>query len=163
MTTNKDINAKLNKSVNQKQWRIDNPERVRMLHKRWIENNKERDTEIRRKRHHAARITAKGISMILYRTAKKRAIRKKIDFLLTREWIEDKITKGKCEMTGLDFCLNITGSPLKPSLDRTDTNGGYTIENVKVVVWIYNMAKFNFTHNDVLIMAKALTNCAHKP
>ena len=78
---------------------------------------------------------------------------------LTPEWIAEKLTAGFCEVTGLAFVL--TGeprNPWSPSLDRIDSSVGYTLENTRVVVWIYNAAKNVFSDADVLLMAQAVVN-----
>lgn len=81
------------------------------------------------------------------------------DTTLTVEWLVERIKAGTCEVTGLPFKLNVQGSgrnPYTPSVDRVDPTKGYHPENCKVVVWIYSAAKMNWTHEDVLILAKAL-------
>lgn len=49
---------------------------------------------------------------------------------------------GRCELTGLPF--NMTASPLRawnsPSIDRIDPKLGYTIDNVRFIVWALNSA-----------------------
>jgi hypothetical protein len=49
-------------------------------------------------------------------------------------------------------------NPWSPSLDRIDPKIGYTLENTRVVVWIYNTAKNVFHDEDVMLMAQALIN-----
>jgi hypothetical protein len=47
--------------------------------------------------------------------------------------------------------------PLSPSLDRIDPRFGYVAGNVHVVVWVYNRAKGDGTHEDVLMLMEALS------
>jgi hypothetical protein len=47
------------------------------------------------------------------------------------------------------------------SIDKIDPKKGYTLENSRVVVWIYNAAKNIFTDEDVMRMANALVNSDH--
>ena len=82
---------------------------------------------------------------------------------LTKEWIIQRLTNGFCEVTGLPFVLDANANtsssnmkPFSPSVDRKDSNLGYTKENSQLVVWIYNTAKNSFTHEDVLVLAEAL-------
>lgn len=80
------------------------------------------------------------------------------------EWVEEHITPGTCEVSGIpfDFTPDGRGTGYKnsfgPSLDRTDSRLGYTQDNTKIVVWAYNGAKGTGTHEDVLRLAKALCN-----
>jgi hypothetical protein len=90
----------------------------------------------------------------LLQEAKKRA-----EVTITLDWLADKISTGVCEVTGLPFDLTGHGYPpncFAPSIDRVDPAKGYTPENVKVVVWVYNRAKGPNTHEDVVYFCKAL-------
>lgn len=79
------------------------------------------------------------------------------------EWIEKKILAGFCEATGIPFDLETRRSkihasnPWVPSLDRIDSSKPYIKENVQVVVYMYNVCKGEFTHDDVVKFAKMLT------
>jgi len=78
---------------------------------------------------------------------------------LTVEWILEKLQNGTCEVTGLPFTYSLNSrNPWSPSLDRIDPNIGYTLDNTRVVLWIYNTSKNVFTDADVLLMAQALVN-----
>lgn len=41
-------------------------------------------------------------------------------------------------------------------MDRKVPQKGYTPENVQMVVWIYNAAKWTGTHEDVMVLVRAL-------
>ena len=95
--------------------------------------------------------------------SRKRAAKKDIPNDLTREWLSERLERGVCEATGLPLQLDggrLNGGyrPLTPSLDRTDSTKGYTMDNVKVVCWMYNAAKGTGSHEDVMKLAEALTN-----
>ena len=78
---------------------------------------------------------------------------------LTPEWILEKLSKGVCEITGLPFTYGTQArNPWSPSLDRIDPEKGYTLENTRVVVWIYNACKNVFSDEDVLLMCQAVIN-----
>jgi len=93
---------------------------------------------------------------VLYYNAKGRAARKGIPFSLSKDDLEKRLGGGKCEVSGLPF--GPVGSPWAPSLARVDPSGGYTPENTKIVVWIYNAAKLDFSHEDVMKLAGALVH-----
>lgn len=92
--------------------------------------------------------------------ARARAARMGIEFDLTREWLEHKLANGVCEASGLPLDLAAAGEsrihPWGPSIDRIDCRQGYTQANCQVVVWIYNLAKSDFRHEDVMRLASAL-------
>lgn len=99
---------------------------------------------------------------LLVRAAKTRAQAKGLPFLLDAHEIIRKIQAGRCEVTGIPFFLkhhtekSTFKHPFSPSLDRIDPRKGYTADNVHVVVWIYNAAKGEGVHEDVLNLARAL-------
>ena len=88
---------------------------------------------------------------------KRRAREAKVDFDLSLEWFEQRLRRGVCEATGLPFVDSDKHmAPFKPSVDRTDPNGGYTEDNCKMVIWMYNAGKGDNSHKDVMTMARAL-------
>ena len=94
---------------------------------------------------------------------KQRAAKKGIDHDITNEWLLERLERGVCEVTGIPFTFTtgeIKGGhrSFTPSLDRTDPTKGYTKDNTKVVVWIYNGAKGVGTHEDVMKLVEALAN-----
>ena len=94
-----------------------------------------------------------------------RAGRAGFEFDLTREWIEQRLDAGVCEVSGLGLELGrdpkMRFVPFGPSVDRIDSSRGYTQDNCRVVVWIYNMAKSEWDDETVLKFAKALV--ANRP
>lgn len=72
------------------------------------------------------------------------------------EWIEQKILAGACEVTGIQFDLDgrrggiHAANPWVPSIDRIDSSQPYLKENVQIVVYMYNVCKSEFTHEDVV-------------
>ena len=88
---------------------------------------------------------------------RRRARSKNIEFDLDFEWFRERIDRGVCEVTSLIFVDSEKPmAPFKPSVDRTDPNGGYTKDNCKMVIWMYNSCKGGNSHKDVMTMARAL-------
>ncbi len=171
-----------------KQWRRNNKERKNEYQKAWREKKKQymvdwqrnfraknkKICEEYRKRSLLKAKTERPIEFIarrLFFGSKSRAKAKKMAFDLTQEWIVEKIKSGKCSVTNIPFYINPIKddnksgpvSAFAPSLDRINTNRGYTKKNTQVVIWIYNSAKSSFTHNEVMVLAEALnkTNSAN--
>ena len=80
---------------------------------------------------------------------------------ITKEWVNEKIAKGFCEITGLAFDLNSSDdfsvNPYAPSLDRIDnSNPDYSPENTRVVLASVNLAINQFGLDIMLPVFKAL-------
>lgn len=105
----------------------------------------------------------KGFTSRVIARIKNRSRAKGIKFDLDTEWYRDKLSHGVCEVSGIKFDYNyessINGTPLpfSPTIDRINPSLGYTKENCRVVVWIYNVCKQTYTDEDVMKLAKSLT------
>lgn len=82
----------------------------------------------------------------LYRTAKNRAAWRKVPFELTKEQFEELIIAagGKCAVSGIPFDFdpprNGFRRPFAPSLDRINSDLGYTKDNCRLVCVAVNYA-----------------------
>lgn len=75
---------------------------------------------------------------------RRRAEKKGLEYNLDPEWFKEKC-KDVCEITGLPFSVEAPReknkrNPLSPSIDRIDTNKGYTKDNCRVILWAVNRA-----------------------
>lgn len=81
----------------------------------------------------------------------------------TVEEIQEKLS-GCCEVTGIPFehkrstSDNHMGNPYVASPDRIDSSKGYTKENTRWVVWIFNAMCGNFTDEQVKHFIEHLRN-----
>jgi len=81
------------------------------------------------------------------------------EFDLDREWVDEKLSTGRCEVTGICFEFSdqdYQANFFMPSIDRIDSSKGYTKKNSRLVVWGYNRAKGEHTDNEVLMLAYAV-------
>jgi hypothetical protein len=92
----------------------------------------------------------------MLKEAKSRARKRGLPFNLTRKWLSNAIDDGVCQATGLPFVFNVPRHPFMPTLDQVRPSGGYVFGNVRVVAFVYNLAKNSFTDDTVLQMAHAL-------
>jgi len=95
----------------------------------------------------------------LWNGARDRARRRDIEFTVPRAFVERALVIGRCQVTNLQFDLALKSKrcgALSPSLDRIDQQKGYTEDNTQVVCWIYNRAKGDGTHEDVMMLMEAL-------
>ena len=85
---------------------------------------------------------------------------KKEGYLEPVEWtakaVEERILPGLCEVTKYPFRFGTSKrgpkhkNPFSPSPDRVDPSVGYTLDNTRFVVFIYNAMRNNFDEVDVL-------------
>jgi len=81
---------------------------------------------------------------------KQRADRKKISFNLTTAWYTEKSKQTYCEETGLQFkTYKGRRHPFGPSIHRDNNDKGYTEDNCKLVANIFNIAKADFTREEL--------------
>ena len=102
--------------------------------------------------------TLTGRVAALLRDARKRAKNKGQLFQLTKDFVYSAVEKGVCAKTGIPFAL-VSGMgrhPFGPSVDKINPEFPYSDYNVQVVCNVYQLAKNEFTDEDVLTMAKAL-------
>lgn len=95
----------------------------------------------------------------LYQAANTRAKTKGINFNLTKEWIECKLKRKYCEITGIKFKMKYKldePNPYAPSIDQIDPSAGYTVDNCRIVIIAYNKFKSNYSDDDCFIISKAL-------
>ena len=93
--------------------------------------------------------------------ARSRAKKSKLEFDLSREWVVNELNRGTCAVTGIPFDLNVGhGSDVHnkyaPTIDRINPGRGYTKDNCQVVIYAYNTAKGQWSHEDVMTMARTL-------
>lgn len=128
-----------------RKWRLENPERHRLNRELYKENNP---------------------AQYLWSRAKGRAVGKGLEFTLTKAWVQERLTAGKCEATGLPFDLDLgtaaEPNPWSPTIDRRDSKLGYSPDNCRMVVWVYNSAKNCWGDDVVLEMAEALVERANE-
>ena len=104
--------------------------------------------------------------------AKKRAKRYNREFDLDLEYLKElwDFQNGKCAVTGLDLIIKcffkkqhkIAKSPYQTSLDRIDNSKGYVKGNVRYVCYMFNIARNDFTDQQVLDFCFKVTNGFHQ-
>jgi hypothetical protein len=94
--------------------------------------------------------TIPGRALLMRNRCKVRGKRDNIHFNLSKQVLIDKLTNGKCEITGIDlFIGELTLHPYAPSIDRINSEFGYTDDNIRVVCMIYNFCKNEFSEEQV--------------
>lgn len=109
------------------------------------------------------RRTPKGMAAEVYRRTKERSRETGKPFNLTKEWIFKRLNDLNwcCQITGVPFYRN--GAPgLKSiyslSVDRIDSNYGYTIDNVQFVINWVNIAKQRLSNDEFYNLCLCVVN-----
>jgi len=94
---------------------------------------------------------------LLYNAAKGRAQQKGLAFTLSEKRVAQAIAAGTCEATGIPFEIHgARRSAFSPSLDRKDSDEGYTDTNTWVVCWAFNAGKSVGSLADFVFLAEAV-------
>ena len=149
---------KVKRSVSNKEWRLANPEKLK------IYQEKQRQklaaglfsrTEYQKEWYE----TNHGRAMVLLSTSRRRAKKNGWGFDLDIDWLMPKLLTGLCEVTGVSLSTTRRGDSLKnpwaPSIDRKNSNGGYTKENCQLTCCMFNLAKSDFDEGLVEVMARS--------
>lgn len=109
----------------------------------------------------------KNRAQYLYWRTKRACKDKDLPFNLTREWIQERLDGGVCEMSGLPFDmgsdLSFKRNQATPSIDRINPHGGYTIDNCRMILWFLNRAMSNLGDEySLMVFEKVLEKRAHE-
>lgn len=102
-------------------------------------------------------LTPRGRADRLWRGAVKSKQRYIEGSTLTFEHVLKGVERGTCEVTGISFDLkspiNTQYNPFAPSLDRINPKLPYTDENVRVVIWQFNLMKGEISDAQLYLIA----------
>lgn len=162
-------NCKSCTNLDSKKWRSlkKNKKKTNYWAQRWQSRNMEKVKEWRRKNSFSHRNNfhrkAKDIYWNMMEKSKKRGF-SQVEF--TKEEIENIITNGKCEITGINFKFSqgkrYSKSPWTPTPDRIDNKLGYSRKNTQWVCYIYNTMKSDFNIEDILNFIEIIYKNRHK-
>ena len=96
---------------------------------------------------------------VVWKRAKDRAKKRGLDFSITKDFVVSCLATGHCAATNLPFDMVFCEekiNPLTPSLDRINPMLGYTVNNTRMVCWIFNRAKGDGSDEDVHMLMEAL-------
>jgi hypothetical protein len=97
----------------------------------------------------------------LWDAAKLRAKKKNLHLTITKEWIEEKLRAGVCEVSGLPFDMTESWretrrSPFAPSVDQIHPGLGYVENNCRMVLTCVNLALCDWGLELYLHIARAV-------
>lgn len=126
----------------------------RSCENKWVRTTKPWNSDAKRTYQRHVYQTRRGMRLVC--DAKLRAKKKNLPFSIDWRDIQTRIERGLCEVTGLPFDLNARKTWNAPSLDQIVPGGGYTPENVRVVLYAVNVMASNWGLEMILKMAAAI-------
>ena len=139
-------------------WKKKNTAKTKALNKAWDKKNPDKKRAYSTAKHKRWKLTRPA--EFWYNKTKHRATRSGLKFDLTVGFLAKLFESGRCSVTGIPFNHDPIGSsrtsPWAPSVDQIVAGKGYTKKNVRVVCWIYNLAKHEWDDETVGIMVKAM-------
>jgi hypothetical protein len=96
--------------------------------------------------------TPRGRLFSILKRAKTRAKKNNLEFDIDLNWLMEQFEKqdGRCKLTKIKFIFEHNPNfenlsmPFSPSLDRIDSNKGYTKDNVRIICTIVNLGINHF-------------------
>lgn len=129
-----------------------NREKYLQKGKEYRENNKEKCKEAGLKWYRKTKV--ENAASYLYKYAKARAVKKGLEFTITKEDV--KIPEF-CPMLGYRLVVGGTGNNKhSPSIDRIDSNKGYTPDNIQIVSRLYNSMKWDSSREELIHFCKSV-------
>lgn len=104
---------------------------------------------------------AKRLVKRMYQGMKDRAAKKGLPFSITLDQLKQKLldSQGLCAVSGarLDIYSKVYGQrvgPWHPSVDRIDSNQGYTYKNCRIVCYLANLAMSQYGEVHLIELAR---------
>ena len=97
--------------------------------------------------------------------SRKRSVKQGVPFTICNGWLDSQLKEqgNRCAITGLKFRVDRDKhAPFAPSVDRIKGSLGYTPENCRIVCYIANCARNQFTDDDLLTMACGIVTEAER-
>ncbi len=154
--------SKEDRNENCRKWRALNPEKVKAAQKKIDDKRKDcpKRKASRRLQYKKRETSTSGRAYTLWRTSKYRAKKNGIKYDLDRDWFEQKLIIGRCEVSGVKFDMKQTEgryhNPRSPSIDKINPKKGYVKSNCQVVLHAVNQAKGVMTMKEFKEMTKLI-------
>ena len=108
----------------------------------------------------------KGIRISWFNKFKVSAEYRGLEFNITMDDVAELIEKQifKCALSGWDISFPETGVPQKcdASIDRVDSNKGYSIENIQITHKTINMIKNKYDNDFFIYVCKSVSENANR-
>ena len=115
---------------------------------------------INKKRSNEANLMPTGRVRRMITNAKNGAKNRNKVFTITEKDVMPSLERGTCSVTGIPFDFSphptMNHNPLGPSIDRIDSDKGYSPDNIRVVIWFVNCALGECSDEQALPLLKIL-------
>ncbi len=126
-------------------WQSRNAERKLENARRSAANNKHKGTYYVEDLAHLPGNTWQCVATRLIKRAARNAKKRGFEFTITQADILPLLKTGYCPLSGYKFRYTYDAyDPYAPSIDRIDSNKGYTPDNVRVICYILNVGMNQF-------------------
>lgn len=98
------------------------------------------DVVKRKRKHNRSRKSARLSLLVAGAKHRSKKMGFAFDLDIHREELEDRISVGSCELTGIAFDMEGVKTWNAPSLHRRVPSMGYTAANIAIVLWAVNAA-----------------------
>lgn len=103
----------------------------------------------------------------MFYAVRNRCRKSGMEFTIDEALLAKLLEPNVCSVTGippepLGSGKRHSRSPWAPSVDRIDSSRGYVPDNVRVVCWMYNAAKQDWSDAEVMRMVEALWQTSRK-
>lgn len=127
-------------------------------------NRSSRDSKQRNPRNNPYYATLEGKVNALVAGARHRIIKRNLPCTITPEWVLDQYSRqeGRCAYTGWLLEQTVSGrglhrNPRGLSLERKNSDKGYTEDNTVLICWAVNRMKSTLTESEFTDICKAVT------
>lgn len=108
----------------------------------------------------------RGRALNLFKSAQVRSVKKGWDFNLSRDDLLEMIRVGKCAVTGIPFVhekpVGTVKNPYAASIDRIDSSKPYEKDNIRLVIWQYNLMKGEISDKELYKLCKKVVEYHEK-
>ena len=132
------------------------PETFRAYWNKSNAKHREEDRERQKALWKRTRHLPSKVARIMWNSAKTRARKRGFEFSITREWVQERLDAGHCEVSKIPFVIGQRRSAYSPSIDRKDNALGYTPENCRLILFAVNWFKGEWAEADMWTIAEAM-------
>ena len=145
-------------SKSRENWKNGYREKMKKTREAYALNNRDKLIQFGRNYYNTEIGRAKSMMKTIKKRMGKWGILDSLDF--EESYLIDLMKTGFCVETGIEFIYEkqerFKCHPFSPSVDRIDSTKGYTKDNIRMVIWQYNLMKGEMTDEELLNVCKRI-------